>query len=482
MNDALEGSLDTQNAVSEVSARAEPPKNTSPGTGNLADQAAASKQSQHSHLGASGEGPVRIGLLGCGIVGSAVCRHLEANADDIAQKTGLKLEVAAAAVRSLSKDRDCNLPRERFTTDPTSIVERADIDIVVEVIGGIEPARTLILKALEAGKPVVTANKELISVLGTELFEAAAQARTEILFEASVGGGIPIIRPLRDSLAGERVRRVVGILNGTTNYVLTKMTERGSSLHDALARAQELGYAERDPTADIEGYDAAAKTAIIASMAFDTRVTAGEVFREGITGVTEADIRFADRLGYVIKLLSVAELSGGEVEVRVHPAMIPKTHPLASVRDSFNAIFVETEAAGELMFYGRGAGGDPTATSVIADIVEAARRLRFGGEPQVQIPTRRFPIKSFDDIETQYYLLLEVVDRPGVLAQIASCFGKNSVSIASVWQEGHGDNAQLVMITHSARERDFQATLHDLRALEVVTRVVSTLRVEDEET
>lgn len=424
---------------------------------------------------------VRVGLLGCGIVGSAVCRHLDANADAIASRTGVKVEIAAAAVRSLVKDRDCNLPKERFTTDPLGVVHDPEIDVVVEVIGGIEPARTLILEALRSGKPVVTANKELVSTLGAELFEAAAASGTEILFEASVGGGIPIVRPLRDSLAGERVRKIVGILNGTTNFVLTRMTEDKASLHDALAKAQELGYAERDPTADVEGYDAAAKTAILASMAFDTRVTAGEVFREGITGVTEADIAFADRLGYVIKLLSVAELSDGEVEVRVHPTMVPKSHPLASVRDSYNAIFVETEAAGELMFYGRGAGGDPTAISVTADVIEASRRLVNGGSPFLQFPSKRMAVKSFDEFETQYYLLLEVVDRPGVLAKIASCFGKHSVSIASVWQEGHGESARLVMVTHTARERDFQATVHDIKQLDVVNRVVSVLRVEDEE-
>ncbi len=426
-------------------------------------------------------GTVRVGILGCGIVGSAVCRQLEANRDSIARRTGLKLEVGSIAVRSLAKDRDCNVPRSRFTTDATAVVTDPDVDVVVEVIGGIEPARTLILQALGAGKPVVTANKELISTLGPELFEAAASAGKDLLFEAAVGGGIPIIRPLRDSLSGERIARVVGILNGTTNYVLTKMSEEGISLHDALAEAQELGYAERDPTADVEGYDAAAKTAILASMAFDSRLTQGDVYREGITGITTADIDFAARLGYVIKLVAIAQLCDGEVEARVHPAMIPKGHPLASVRDSFNAVFVETESAGQLMFFGRGAGGGPTATSVIADILEAARHLRFGGEPASLHSTRTLPVKSFDEITTQYYLLLEVADRPGVLAKIASCFGAHGVSIASVWQEGHGETAQLVIVTHTARERDFQSTLHDVRKLDVVSRIVSVLRVEDEE-
>ena len=425
--------------------------------------------------------PVRIGLLGCGIVGSAVCRQLQDNGDAIARRTGMRLELGAIAVRSLAKDRDCSVPKSLFTTDPASVVSDPDIHVVVEVIGGIEPARTLILEALQSGKPVVTANKELISTLGSELFRAAASTRTDLLFEAAVGGGIPIIRPLRDSLAGESVARVVGILNGTTNFVLTRMWEEGRSLHDAVAEAQELGYAERDPSADIEGYDAAAKTAILASIAFDTRITQGDVYREGISRITPSDMKFADRLGYVIKLLSIAELSGGEVQARVHPSMIPKSHPLASVRDSFNAIFVEGEHVGELMFFGRGAGGGPTATSVLADILEAARHLRFGGQAPSVDSTRKLPIRSFDETCTQYYLLLEVVDRPGVLAKIASCFGAHGVSIASVWQEGHGEAAQLVIVTHTAREKDFQATLHDLKALDVVSGVISVLRVEDEE-
>ncbi len=426
-------------------------------------------------------GAIRVGLLGCGIVGSAVCRQLDSCSDSIARRTGMKIEIGKVAVRSLAKDRDCSVPKDRFTTDAASVVTDPDTDIVVEVIGGIEPARTLILQALSAGKPVVTANKELISTLGSELFEAAAQAGKDLLFEAAVGGGIPIIRPLRDSLAGEQIAKIVGILNGTTNYVLTKMSEAGVSLHDALAEAQELGYAERDPTADVEGYDAAAKTAILAGIAFDTRITQGDVYREGITGITQDDIKFANRLGYVIKLVSIAELADGEVQVRVHPAMLPKSHPLASVRESFNAIFVEGERAGELMFFGRGAGGGPTAISVVADILEAARHLRFGGEPSSLHSTRVLPVRSFDETTTQYYLLLEVVDRPGVLAKIASCFGAHNVSIASVWQEGHGETAQLVIVTHTAREKDFQSTLHDIRGLDVVTRVISVLRVEDEE-
>lgn len=424
---------------------------------------------------------VRVGLLGCGIVGSATCRLIAARRDEIALRTGCDVEISRVAVRNLSKDRDVDVPHELFTNDPHLIVKDPEIDIVVEVIGGIEPARTLILEAVEAGKHVVTANKELISSLGSELFEAAAAKGVDLLFEASVGGGIPLIRPLNESLAGEKVRSIMGIVNGTTNYVLTRMSEDGMSLANAVAEAQELGYAERDPTADVEGYDAAAKTAILASIAFDSWVSSGDVYREGISGITETDIAIAKRLGYVIKLLAVARLDDGEIEVRVHPSMIPATHPLANVRESFNAVFVEGDAVGELMFYGQGAGGGPTATSVVGDIVEVARNLRDGGRAARSESRLSIPIRAFDDIRTQYYLLLEVADEPGVLAQIAAEFGEHDVSIASVWQEGHGDQAYLVIVTHLAREQDLQATLHALRGLSAVSDVASVLRVEAEE-
>lgn len=423
---------------------------------------------------------VRIGLLGCGIVGSATCRLLVAHADEIRLRTGSTVEISRVAVRNLSKERDVEIPPALFTNDPHLVVKDPEVDIVVEVIGGIEPARTLILEAIEASKPVVTANKELISSLGGELIAAAASKGVDLLFEASVGGGIPIVRPLAESLAGERIRSVMGILNGTTNYVLTRMSEEGLSLHDAVGEAQELGYAERDPGADIEGFDAAAKTAILASIAFDTRITSGDVYREGITAIDEFDIAVAAKLGYVIKLLAIARLDEGEVEARVHPAMIPKSHPLASVRESFNAVFVEGDCVGELMFYGRGAGGGPTATSVVGDIVAAVRRM--GDSDRARHPRQLLdlPVRTFDEIRTQYYLLLEVVDRPGVLAKIAAAFGAHDVSISGVWQEGHGDQAQLVIITHRARERDLQATLHEIRGLDVVSAVKSCLRVEAE--
>src|ERR1700682_6193188 len=323
---------------------------------------------------------VRVGLLGCGNVGGALVQLLVEGADTIESRTGLRLQLAAVAVRSMARERPVAVPAGVLTHDAEAVVSDPSVDVIVEVIGGIEPARGLILEALKAGKPVITANKELIANVGAELFEAASTAGVDLLFEAAVGGGIPPIRPLRESLAGERIRRVIGIVNGTTNYILTKMSEEGSAYQDALTEAQGLGYAERDPTADVEGYDAAAKAAILASVAFGVRVVAGDVYREGISSITSDDIAFARRLGYVIKLLAVIERTDDErIDVRVPPAMVPVTHPLASVRDSFNAVFIEGDAVGELMLLGRGAGGMPTASAVLGDLLDAAHNLRSGG-------------------------------------------------------------------------------------------------------
>jgi homoserine dehydrogenase len=298
----------------------------------------------------------------------------------------------------------------------------------------------------------------------------------DLLFEAAVAGGVPFIRPLRESLIGERITRVMGIVNGTTNYILTRMTEDGTSYHDALAEAQSLGYAERDPTADVEGYDAGAKAAIIATIAFGARVVAGDVYHEGISGVTSADIAFAKRLGYVVKLLAIAEQIDGEIGVRVHPAMVPVAHPLASVRDSFNAVFVEGEAIGSLMFYGRGAGGMPTASAVLGDLIDAAGNLRKGSSASLG-SLAKARIRPIDEVSSEYYFDLDVADRTGVLATVAGVFGRHDVSIRAMEQEGMGDEARLVFITHVARERDMQSTLHDLRELDVVDRVGTLLRV-----
>jgi homoserine dehydrogenase len=422
------------------------------------------------------ERTLTVGMLGCGIVGSGVVRLLQDHADEIAGRLGARLQVGPVAVRTVSRDRDVHVPG--LTTDASAVVGNPDVDIVVEVMGGIEPARGLITEALKAGKSVVTANKELVATLGAELFQLAHDQGARLEFEAAVAGGIPIIKPLRESLAGDRVRKVLGILNGTTNYILTKMTEEGVSFGDALAEAQRLGYAERDPSADIEGYDAASKAAILASLAFDTKVVAGDVYREGITRITATDIANAARMGYVIKLLGIAEETDGQVGVRVHPALIPTTHPLASVRESFNAVFVEAEAVGDLMFYGRGAGSLPTASAVVGDIVTVARGLLSGEQPVPGGFLADKPIKPFDETRVQYYILLDVADEPGVLADVAATFGRHEVSIRSVWQEGTGDSAQLLLITHAAVERNVQATLHDLRALASVRDVASIMRVE----
>jgi homoserine dehydrogenase len=422
--------------------------------------------------------PAAVGLLGYGTVGSAVARLLDVHAHEIRERAGGPVGVHAVSLRDPERSREGPPNGVLVHTDPMAVVEDPQTEIVVEVMGGIEPARTLIHRALNLGKPVVTANKELLANHGGELFEHAATRQVGLYFEAAVAGGIPLIRPLRESLVGERIDRILGIVNGTTNYVLTRMTEDGTAYEAALADAQRLGYAEPDPTDDVEGFDAAAKCAILASLAFHTRVTVGDVHREGIARVSAEDIEFARRLGYVVKLLAVAELEDGDVAVRVHPAMVPVGHPLAAVRDSFNAVFVHGPHVGELMFYGRGAGGDPTSVAVVGDVVAAARE-RGAGFPSPWYDER--PVRPMERMEAQYYLLLDVVDRPGVLAQVAGAFGDHRVSIKSVWQEGTGDDALLVLITHRANEGALQATVRALEGLEPVLEVRSVLRVEGEE-
>ncbi|MDP9330458.1 MAG: homoserine dehydrogenase [Actinomycetota bacterium] len=427
------------------------------------------------------ERTIRVGLLGCGTVGASVIRLLHEHAEDITLRAGCRLEVVSVAVRDVDRRRDVPLPVERFTADPSSVVDDPDVDIVGELIGGTEPARSLILRAFGNEKSVVTANKELLASGGKELFDAAEAANVDLYFEAAVAGGIPLIRPLKESLAGERIGRILGIVNGTTNYILTQMSDHGSTFDDALAEAQRLGYAEADPTADVEGFDAAAKCAILASIAFNSRVVASDVFREGIARVQAQDIADARRMGYVVKLLAIAELEDDEVSARVHPAMIPAAHPLASVRDAFNAVFVEGPKIGQLMFYGRGAGGDPTATAVVGDLITVARNLMTGGRGVGCTCALERRMRPMDDTRGQYYLNLHVEDRPGVLAEIADHFGRNGVSIERVWQEGAGDEATLVFITHRAQEGAFQKTVQELRELTAVRAVASVLRVEGEE-
>ncbi|MGA1362974.1 MAG: homoserine dehydrogenase [Ilumatobacteraceae bacterium] len=419
---------------------------------------------------------VRIGVLGCGNVGAPFVQLVERQAGVIEARTGIRLEVVKVAVRNVAKDRDVALADGVLVRDARAVVEDPAVDLVVELIGGIEPARELIMAAIDRGKPVVTGNKELLANVGHELWAHSDAAGVDLLFEAAVAGGIPLVRALRESLRGEPVRRVMGIVNGTTNYILTKMTEEGADYTAALSEAQRLGYAERDPTADVEGFDAGAKAAIIASIAFGSRVVAGDVYHEGISGITAADIAVARRLGYVVKLLAIAEQHDGAVSVRVHPAMVPLTHPLASVRDSYNAVFVEGDAVGSLMFYGRGAGGFPTASAVLGDVIDAAVNIAKGTHGTIG-SFARTPVSPIDETSSQYLVGLEVEDKPGVLHAITGVFAQHGVSIRAAEQEGTDRDARLVFITHSAREADVQACLRAFRNLDVVKRSSGLLRV-----
>jgi homoserine dehydrogenase len=421
---------------------------------------------------------VRIGVLGCGNVGAAFVRLVEQQGATIQLRTGIRLEVVSVAVRNMSRDRDVQLPEGLLTRDAHAVVADPSIDLIVEVIGGIEPARELIAAALAAGKPVITANKELLANVGAELYAAADAAGVDLLFEAAVAGGIPVIRALRESLRGEPVSRVMGIINGTTNFILTKMTEEGADYSAALSEAQRLGFAERDPTADVEGFDAGAKAAILASIAFGAKVVAGDVYHEGISRVTAADIAVAKRLGYVIKLLGIAERDRetGEIAVRVHPAMVPNTHPLASVRESYNAVFIEGDAVGSLMFYGRGAGGNPTASAVLGDVIDAAVNLVKGTHGSIG-SFAKATIRPIDETSSEYLLSMEVADKPGVLHAVTGAFANNGVSIRAAEQEGIGADARLVFITHEAKESDLQATVRQLRDMDVVKQVGGLLRV-----
>jgi homoserine dehydrogenase len=424
--------------------------------------------------------PLRLALLGCGSVGSQVVRLLREQADDLTARVGAPIELVGVAVRRPDLQRDAEVPRELLTTDAEGLVSRGDIDLVVEVIGGIEPARSLILTALENGASVVTANKALLAEDGSTLFAAAEKANRDLYFEAAVAGAIPIIRPLRESLAGDRVRRVLGIVNGTTNFILDKMDTYGSGFAEVLEEAQELGYAE----ADVEGYDAAAKAAILASLAFHTRVTAADVYREGISEVSASDVASAREMGSVVKLLAICELRDGNggpsVSVRVHPAMIPRSHPLASVREAYNAVFVESEAAGQLMFYGPGAGGSPTASAVLGDLVTVARNRRSDVRGAGESTYAQCEVLPMGDTLTRYHVALDVDDRAGVLAAVAHAFAEHGVSIQTVRQEGHGDDAQLVVVSHRATDAALSATVEDLRAMDFVHDVSSVMRVEGE--
>lgn len=426
--------------------------------------------------------PLRVALLGCGTVGAEVVRLLHSSADDLAARVGAPLELAGIAVRRLKKRRDLPVDDALFTTDAAALVARADVDVVVEVIGGIEPARTLLLAALSAGKGVVTANKALLAEDGASLHAAAREAGADLYYEASVAGAIPLLRPLRESLAGDHITRVMGIVNGTTNFVLTRMDEAGMGFAEALDEATALGYAEADPTADVEGFDAAAKAAILAGLAFHTRVTAADVHREGITEVTAADVAGAKEMGCVVKLLAIAEKVGtasrAGVSVRVHPAMIPRTHPLGSVREAYNAVFVEGASAGQLMFYGRGAGGSPTASAVLGDLVAVARNTLSGARGAGESSYADLRISPMGEVITRYHISLDVADKAGVLASVAGAFATHDVSIRTVRQEGHAGDASLVVVTHTASDADLRAVVDDLRRLDAVRSVASVMRVE----
>ncbi|HSK54321.1 MAG TPA: homoserine dehydrogenase [Jiangellales bacterium] len=427
---------------------------------------------------------VRVALLGCGVVGTQVARLLTGHADDLAARVGARVELAGVAVRRLGRDRAVTgLAPELFTTDAAALVARDDVDVVVEVIGGIEPARSLVLSAMEHGASVVTANKALLAEDGDTLHQAADKHRVDLYYEAAVAGAIPLLRPLRESLAGDTVRRVTGIVNGTTNYILDRMDSAGSGFTESLEEAQSLGYAEADPTADVEGFDAAAKAAILAGIAFHSHVTTADVHREGITDVTASDVASAREMGCVVKLLAICELSADErsVGVRVHPAMLSRDHPLASVRGAYNAVFVESDAAGRLMFYGPGAGGAPTASAVLGDLVTVARhRVQGVRGPGASTYAAR-DIRAMGETVTRYHISLDVDDRPGVLAQVASVFAEHGVSIETVRQKVHGaDDAELVVVTHTAADAALAATVDALGALGIVRAVLSVMRVEGE--
>jgi homoserine dehydrogenase len=421
--------------------------------------------------------PLKVALLGCGTVGSQVYRLLSEQSADLKARAGAPLQIAGIAVRELDRPRDVPVDRDLLTTDGLELVTRPDVDIVIELIGGIEPARTLLLAALNAGKSVVTANKALVATDRAVLHKTASAAGADLYYEAAVAGAIPLLRPLRESLAGDEVRRVLGIVNGTTNFILDRMDTAGTDFSAALAEAQALGYAEADPTADVAGFDAASKAAILASIAFHTEVTADDVYREGILSVTAADIASAKAMGCVVKLLAICERCNGGISARVHPAMIPRTHPLAAVREAYNAVFVEAESAGRLMFYGAGAGGQPTASAVLGDTVAVARNLLVGLRGPDSSTYAELPLVPIGDARTSYYVQLDVADRPGVLAPVADAFAQQGVSIRAVRQEGHGDEANLIIMTHIAREAALAKTVIALGAMEAVRNVDSVMRV-----
>ena len=424
---------------------------------------------------------VGIGILGAGTVGGPVIKRLINDHDALEAKTGLSLTIHKIGVRDAAKQRDVEIPEGLLTTDLNEVVSHPDVQLVVEVMGGTDPAGEMVLGALRAGKPVVTANKELVASQGPELIAAAEQAGVPLLFEAAVGGGIPIIRPLSETLAGEPINRVLGIVNGTTNFILSRMADAGQSYEEALAEAQQMGFAEPDPSADVSGADAASKACILASLAFGTWIPVSSVYREGIERITQVDIDFAEDLGYAVKPLAVGQRTEAGISVRVHPAMVRIDHPLAAIRGATNAIFIEGPSVGELLFAGPGAGGEPTATAVLGDVIDAAREILAGAQVSPRVRLAPGDVLDFGEVATKWYIRLDVADEPGVLAQIASAFGTAEVSIKSVWQEGQGDEATLLVVTHSAAEAKQRKAVESLEGFDVVRRVQSIIRVESDE-
>ena len=420
---------------------------------------------------------IKLGLLGLGTVGSGVYKLVERQKKEMNQKIGAQIEIVSVLVNDLNKKRE-GIDSDLLTDRWEDIIENDEIDIVIEVVGGIEPARTMILEALKAGKNVVTANKDLVAQHGKELLDAAEKSGVDFLFEAAVAGGIPIIRPLKQCLAANEINEVIGIVNGTTNYILTRMFEEGMDFETALSKAKELGYAEADPTADIEGLDAGRKVAIMASIAFRSRVVFSDVYTEGITGITSKDINYAKEFGSVIKLLGVAHNTADGIEAAVYPMLISKNHPLASVRDSFNAVFVHGDAVDDAMFYGRGAGEFPTASAVTGDVIDVARDILYGCTGRISCTCyRSIPIKSFSDIKNKFFLRMQVVNQPGVLASIADVFGVHKVSISKVVQKVITDGtAELVIVTEAVKEYHMQEALEKLKKMEITREISSIIR------
>lgn len=449
-------------------------------------QAATAPAAAGSPLPASPARPIQVGMLGLGIVGGGVARLLSQKSAALADEIGRALVLRRVLVRDIARARSAMVPPETLTTDPSTVLDDPEIDVVVELMGGISPAREYTLRAIRSGKHVVTANKDLMATHGVEILQAAREHGVDVYYEASVGGGIPLIGVFRQDLVANEVRQVHAIINGTTNYILTRMAQDGVDFAPALAEAQSLGYAESDPTNDVEGIDASYKLAILASLAFRTHVPPGEIYREGITRLRATDFRYARELGYVIKLLAIGRRvpteSGDEIEVRVHPALVPHDFLLADVNGVFNAVHVQGDLVGNVLFYGRGAGAEPTSSAVVSDVIDVAHNLNAGVANRIPFHyAGRLPVRPMDALETRYYVRLWVADQPGVLATIAQVFGDHRISIASCIQKEtdlSASSAELVIVTHPAREADMQAAVREFSSLSVVRELANMLRIE----